>query len=271
MRRSRLGIYLITTFVLTYGFWWGGALATARGLLADGGAGAMVLMLLGGVAPAIAGYASVLVTGGRRGLSEYNGRVFAWRLRPGWYALVLLLPFAVGYTARSLAVFLHDWPRGGVLLRPWSALPVLFLLMLIGGGLEEPGWRGVALPELRRRWSPFQASLALAGIWAIWHVPLFFFPGASPYRTSFAVFAAGILGLTLVLTWIYEHTRSVLPCVLLHAASNTVAALGLPGIVARRGEEVGALAACGLLVLVGVALLAWPGRAARPAGAGTAG
>ncbi len=270
MRRSRLGIYLATTFVLTYGFWGGGVLLVRNGLLAAGSARAMPLLLLGGVAPAIAGYLSVLATAGRRGLSEYNGRVFRWRLRPGWYALVLLLPFAVGYTARSLALFLGAWPRGGVLLRPWSALPLIFLMMVVGGGLEEPGWRGVALPELRRRWSPLTASLALAAIWAVWHVPLFFFPGASPYRTSFAVFAAGILGLALVLTWVYEHAQSVLPCLLLHAAFNTAAAMGLPGIVARRGEEVGAMAACGLLVLVGVTLLAWPGRSSRaqPSGAG---
>jgi membrane protease YdiL (CAAX protease family) len=55
----------------------------------------------------------------------------------------------------------------------YQLLPIMVLsfamALLYGGGLEEPGWRGFALPHLQARYSPTKASLILAVIWAFWH------------------------------------------------------------------------------------------------------
>ena len=49
-----------------------------------------------------------------------------------------------------------------------------FLIMLIGGGMEEAGWRYITFPELDKKFG-FAVSAAITGvIWAIWHLPLFF-------------------------------------------------------------------------------------------------
>jgi hypothetical protein len=37
---------------------------------------------------------------------------------------------------------------------------------------EEPGWRGLALPRLLADRPPFEATLILGLIVAVWHVPL---------------------------------------------------------------------------------------------------
>lgn len=66
--------------------------------------------------------------------------------------------------------------------------------MIVGGGLEEPGWRGVAQPELERRWSRWRAATVVGVIWALWHLPLFHIPGVGQYGDSFPLFAASTLG-----------------------------------------------------------------------------
>ena len=99
--------------------------------------------------------------------------------------------------------------------------------MILGGGLEELGWRGVAQPMLERRLSRL-ASAAIVGVaWALWHLPLFFIHGVSQYGANFELFAADVMGNAFLLAWIYGGTGSILVCVLFHAASNTSATLGL--------------------------------------------
>ena len=52
----------------------------------------------------------------------------------------------------------------------------LFLSMVIGGGVEEFGWRGVLVYQLRKT-NPVFISLGVGLIWALWHIPLFFLGG----------------------------------------------------------------------------------------------
>ncbi|MCK2372907.1 CPBP family glutamic-type intramembrane protease, partial [Escherichia coli] len=79
-----------------------------------------------------------------------------------------------------------------------AGLP-LFGMMLVGGGVEELGWRGIAQPELARRHGPLPAALVVGLVWALWHLPLFHIPGVSQYGGSFPHFAAGVFGSALLL------------------------------------------------------------------------
>jgi uncharacterized protein len=78
---------------------------------------------------------------------------------------------------------------------------------VLGGGLEEPGWRGFALPHLQRRYTPMVATLILGLLWGVWHVPLY---GPLGFVVP--------LVLAFFYTWLYNRTGSVLLCILLHAS-----------------------------------------------------
>jgi hypothetical protein len=74
------------------------------------------------------------------------------------------------------------------------------------------------------------ASVVLGLLWGLWHLPVFVFvpgyssagPGVVGIATSFLVFTAvGTVGQSLLLTWLFSHTRgSVLLAVLAHASLN---------------------------------------------------
>ena len=97
--------------------------------------------------------------------------------------------------------------------------------MIIGGGLEELGWRGVAQLELEKQSSRLLATTFIGAIWATWHIPLFFIHGVSQYHTNFPLFALSTVGYAFLLAWLYSGTHSILLCVLFHAAVNTAAAM----------------------------------------------
>ena len=112
-------------------------------------------------------------------------------------------------------------------------LPSAIILALIAGLGEEPGWRGFALPRLETRYAPVPATAVLGFVWAMWHLPLAlvdprFAHGFTPALPQ--VLLALLTMLTIFLyaffyTWVYNRTRSVLLCMLLHGSFN--AAIGL--------------------------------------------
>jgi membrane protease YdiL (CAAX protease family) len=74
-------------------------------------------------------------------------------------------------------------------LPPLTSILMVFAIRLInpldGPMSEEPGWRGVALPGLQGSGrSPLLATLILAPIVALWHVPLVFAHQLPPGWTS---------------------------------------------------------------------------------------
>src|SRR5687767_11330747 len=98
------------------------------------------------------------------------------RLRSSWdtYAAALLIPVLLASGSVAIAVALGSHFTAAAALDRWKELVEAFLFILLFVALgEEPGWRGWLLPRLQMRMTPLQASLAIAPIWALWHLPLF--------------------------------------------------------------------------------------------------
>jgi membrane protease YdiL (CAAX protease family) len=106
------------------------------------------------------------------------------------------------------------WILFGLLVPTLIWLAALPVVLLVNYG-EEIGWRGYALPFLLKRFSPLTASLLLSAIWILFHVPLYV---ARPVFGSLA--SVSILLISLILTWMYLNTKSILPGTLFHAAFN---------------------------------------------------
>jgi len=94
--------------------------------------------------------------------------------------------------------------------------------LVLGGGLEEGGWRGYLLPNLYRKHNILLSSVVVSLIWVFWHIPYFFISDSMQAGESF--FSYSIIGIItgFILTAIYLLTKSVLLCMLFHSWQNTI-------------------------------------------------
>lgn len=215
MKRFWKGHWLIIFFGLAYLLsWYPWILALLRGRTSGPNP----------LGPLVAGLIVTAIVSGRAGLREYFGRIVHWRVNPKWYLIALTLPVVLCLSAAVVPFALAGHPQvASIAIAKVRELPdrFLFILLFIGLG-EEPGWRGFALPQLQTRYTPLVASLILAPVWAIWHLPLLGmeFPGP-----IIAPFLCSVLGGTLLQTWIFNRTGgSVLLPMLFHAATNAFGA-----------------------------------------------
>lgn len=105
----------------------------------------------------------------------------------------------------------------------WSSFneTIVWLLPLITYPIfEEIGWRGFLLPHLQEKYSAWKATIFLTIIWALWHIPFFF------YRFDFSLgisigFFFGLFVGAIILTSIYNSSKGMLlPVMLLHFLNN---------------------------------------------------
>ncbi|HEX6149854.1 type II CAAX endopeptidase family protein [Nocardioides sp.] len=141
-------------------------------------------------------------------LGDWTASLVRWRVGARWWVYALGLPIGL-YAVVSLVLQLlgHPVDWGLAIDRaPAYAATWLFVLVL-GGALEEPGWRGFGLPHLLGTRSPLRATLIIGLVWGVWHVPLY---GPLGFVVP--------LVLAFFYTYLWARTRSALLCVVLHAS-----------------------------------------------------
>ena len=183
-----------------------------------------ILFYLGTVGPALAAVILLWLDQGKRGVSSLLRKLVLWRVGVKWYVLALFLPASIRFTALGL-LYLFGYIPADFSFRPWHELLGIFLLMLVLVPFEEMGWRGYALPRLQAVYGALWSSVILGVLWSLWHLPLIWVKGSyqesdSPL-TYILVFTVTILPISILFTWLYNHTKgSLLIASLFHAAIN---------------------------------------------------
>jgi uncharacterized protein len=185
--------------------------------------GGVALMYLGGFGPLVA--AAIVVKTGGGDIRTWARQIVDWHVGLQWWVIALGLPiFAT--VAVSILYILFGGPYDiGSMTPLLFYIPLLLFTVIFSGGLnEEPGWRGLALPILQERHSALTASIIIGVVWAVWHVPLFFAPVAPhsdyPMLSQILYFPAVIVW-SILLTWVYNGSASVLIAMFFHAGLNT--------------------------------------------------
>jgi membrane protease YdiL (CAAX protease family) len=245
---------LITFFVLAYTLSW--IIESPLVFLGDSVTDTqyLVLVLLASNVPSVVAIVLTAIVLGRGALRKLLGRLLIWRVNPLWYLVIVLGPVALTGGVVALNTLL-----GGPALSlgmPLLGVAVFLAFSIFPGSAlgEEIGWRGYALPRLQSRRSALSASLILAPIWALWHLPLWLTgaPGRTP--TLYAAFVVSAFAMSVIITWVYNSTGgSLLMVVLIHATVNLPITLSIDELGSRATVPV--LLYFGLLVVAAIVVV----------------
>jgi membrane protease YdiL (CAAX protease family) len=207
----------------------------AWGIISGNWTAAFVLATFG---PFVAGIIMANLTEGKAGLSRLRDSVIQWRV--GWQWLLFI------FAGIPALVMLGIIIQPGTLAGFQGVTPVLLVsyplnyvaIWFAGGGLdEEVGWRGFAWPRMQPRYGPLWGALLLGVVHCFWHLEEFLTPaqgggpgtGWTPFVTNLPIFLLLVLSFTIIITWVFNHTRGSLFAVIsAHASVDTPQAALIP-------------------------------------------
>ncbi len=142
-----------------------------------------------------------------------------------WYLFIILFPILTRLSGSFLS-YIFTANNFQFYISPEMTVGYGFFLLFFGPIHEELGWRGVAFPELLRKFSFNKSSLFLGFMWAIWHLPLFFIEGTYQHQLGLftipfwnfmilSIFTSVIYGLIYIKT-----NGSILAVIIFHYIGN---------------------------------------------------
>jgi len=92
--------------------------------------------------------------------------------------------------------------------KPISVLSILvnFPFLIVLGGLEELGWRGILQPRLEKVISYLPSVIIVGFVWSVWHLPLWFMNGTVQSVFPFWIYLLSGIILTSSFTTLYNGT-----------------------------------------------------------------
>jgi membrane protease YdiL (CAAX protease family) len=139
-----------------------------------------------------------------------------------WYLPTLFLPPVLVWIALGIAVLAGLSTTADQF--PIMALPIVFAIYFIMGIGEEVGWMGYAFEPMQEQWGAAKAALLLGIVWALWHVPIWFFLIGDP--ALIVAQALSLVAIRLLLVWLFDNTgNSVFIAILFHAIYNVAISL----------------------------------------------
>lgn len=191
-----------------------------------------VVVPIGAFAPMFAAITLIFRKKGWPGVKAFLRQAVDFRAKPLFYILALLIPVIIHTIAHYLApaiglevadtLFPADLPAPPIVI----AIPYFMLMLLIGGGQEEFGWRGYAQEPLQERFGVIPASLLIGVIWGFWHLPLWVMPGDGHSTYPYIAFLIMTTSISVVYAWIFNASgKKLIIAMIFHAMSNTAAPL----------------------------------------------
>ena len=222
LRQHAVWFFFGLAYLLTWVFW-GTQVAEAQGWL-----NFHLPQNLGYWGLATAAYLMAFLTGGWPAVKDLLSRLVRWRVDVQWYVIALVFTNIIGLAAAGLVTLTGSPSHIGEDLPAAQLAPFFLVNFPLFLFTEETAWRGFALPRLQKQYSALRASVILGVGWGLWHLPLFMIPGTFQARFPFPGPLASWLGfvilivpMTILTTWLFNHTRgSVLIAALFHTATN---------------------------------------------------
>lgn len=236
-------LFFMLTFLFSWGIWLPSILVgLGIDLPLDAPTYTSVTVIIGAFAPLFAAITLIVRQYGWKEGWNFIRQAFDLKVRPIYLIFALVIPIIIHAIVHYLAplmgfevansLFPEGLPVSPIIL----SIPYFFLMMLIGGGQEEFGWRGYALAPLQKRLGVIPASLLIGLIWGLWHWPLWVMPGDGHSTYPFLAFVIMTTSISVVYSWLYNASnQKLIVAIVFHAMSNTAAPL-LPFLLMEEGK-----------------------------------
>lgn len=220
IRTNNLACFFSLALLWSWGWWSVLIFTTPSDALLSGNLpmSFILLALLGGMGPTIAGISTSWLAGGREEAASLLRRQKARNISLLWVVVALLTVPLLTLVQTGV----HALCGRAVSYRVQGVMLVMgFVWPLFSSFGEEIGWRGFALPRMLERFGALKTSLLLGLIWGLWHMPSDYIAYSSYGWLFIPMFLLlGPVAMTahsIIMTFIFKKTNgSVLLMVLYH-------------------------------------------------------
>lgn len=216
--------FFITTFVLTWGFWF-----LSKNV--DHQSAKLIGLFLGLLSPFATALLLIFSSKNQALKTVFFNKLLNLRLiklesipailliPPTSIVISILISLLFGFSTSQFEISRSfSFSIGGI--------PTLFVLFL-AASLEELGWRGYAMESLSPYYNYFKGTLIFGALWSLWHLPLFFID--QTYQSNilklnplYAInFMVGIIPLAFIISWLCKKNSGSIPAaIFLHFGIN---------------------------------------------------
>lgn len=228
----RLRAAMVIFVIVTFGFSW---LAWLPLVIAGPTTVMPWYFYVGSMGPALGALAATLVLGAGGGLGAWAHRAFSFTGIGKALAVVIVsitLYVGIGLLVEQMATGSLERIStvGQTSKLPGASAALVAMVWLLTFGLgEEAGWRGWLMPTLTERFGFTAASLMVAGVWLLWHLPQFIFnPGFRSMGWAVIGWIIALVAGSFWLGWLAMLGRwSIVPVVLWHGGFDFLTASDL--------------------------------------------
>lgn len=197
-----------------------------------------IINQVGVYGPFLTAIITLLIFNRNKDLKKLFNQMIKLKVGLKWYGIIILIPLIINFGSLGLAaLFMTDL---SLVFNPGMGISIIllsFINNLITSGMEEPGWRGFAVPELTKKYSAYNTSLIVGIIWAIWHYPYVFYLNFVELNSGMFLTILAMAGFTALITfgsvlysWIYLNTESVFIMIVFHTLQNIIPILIMGGV-----------------------------------------
>lgn len=189
-------------------------------------------LLINLLAPCITAIAMIYFSRNKEMIQDFWSRLILFKIQPSFLAVILLLmpstifPATIISLAFGYSLDQFSLAKEFSVMKGWSLLGICIPVVL-APFIEELGWRGYGVDSLRTHSNLFITSVLFGGLWALWHLPLFFVKGY--YQNQLwdlglihvVNFFMSVFVVASLMNWIYYHTDCSIPAIVLfHSILN---------------------------------------------------
>lgn len=253
--------YPLIYLVISFGFSW---LLFLPNVFADNALATTPLLIariIAGYGPAAAAVILVWLSEGREAVQRLLRSVIDVAGRAKWIAAAVVIAVLSVALPIVVLIFTQGFSLERIPTSSWLRLLPNFIISLLfhSSVADEIGWRGFFLPKLQQQNSAFASSVIAGLLWGLWQLPTYYFVGLVESHLSLVWLLIETAALSVILTWIYNSTKSLAVPVIFNGVFRTLTQFFMPLAVLTNDALRFQQLYSGVLVNIAIAILLFCG------------